>query len=418
MLKTKMRSFSVLSLSWCTFCDLLLQYMYAGLLFRRKHGNLLFGQLQNLHNQLSLFIVGCVIGNASGYIWYTIWCWWRRRRWWWCRWWLLLWWRLSRLLGFHAWIGTLTRISRLEWRCNSHWPGLIGRRPIYKRRFHHIGIAYRSHIHVHTSIEARIFTKRRKSKQSFKFRYIWFQMIQMKIFDLPIPMLRKSTSCETGKWFGIPIGLIGGLTGGFTIDGPIMAELFVMTGGIWFALKSIVWKMNSNKWQMNSLCSHLMRLFWCKQQQQQNLTTAVCGSTIRITTIDCSSAYDSCGFNSSICRASAGLFWMHNFICFISSYICSGGSDATVFVIVSGASSGSQCSPYGFSTCGPCNNCCISIRDFSVQALSTRSVRPPISYPFKFRIALKAVSWSLYSQKPYPFGLPLSRSNTSLFEVE
>lgn len=58
--------------------------------------------------------------------------------------------------------------------------------------------------------------------------------------------------------------------------------------------------------------------------------------------------------------------------------------------------------------------CCISILDFSVQALSTRNVRPPISYPFKFRIALNAVSWSLYSQKPYPFGLPLSRSNTNL----
>lgn len=35
---------------------------------------------------------------------------------------------------------------------------------------------------------------------------------------------------------------------------------------------------------------------------------------------------------------------------------------------------------------------CISSRDFSVQALSTLSILPPISYPFKFLIALSAVS--------------------------
>lgn len=72
----------------------------------------------------------------------------------------------------------------------------------------------------------------------------------------------------------------------------------------------------------------------------------------------------------------------------------------------------------GFSkyTWGPCIKACISILDFSVQALSTRRDRPPISYPLRFRIALRAVSWSLYSQKPYPLGLPVSRSNTNLNE--
>lgn len=109
------------------------------------------------------------------------------------------------------------------------------------------------------------------------------------------------------------------------------------------------------------------------------LTTAVCGSTIRMTTWACSKAYANCGFSNNIWRASFGSFCMQAFICFISSYICSGGSEATVLVIISGAWSGSQCSPYGFSTCGPCNSCCISMRDFSVQALSTRNVRPPIS---------------------------------------
>ena len=56
----------------------------------------------------------------------------------------------------------------------------------------------------------------------------------------------------------------------------------------------------------------------------------------------------------------------------------------------------------------------ISSLFFSEAALSTRKALPFSSYPFKFLIALRAVSWSLYSQKPYPLGFPVSRSNTSL----
>ena len=45
--------------------------------------------------------------------------------------------------------------------------------------------------------------------------------------------------------------------------------------------------------------------------------------------------------------ASVGLFWMHSFICFMSSNICSGGRDATAREMASGAFSGSTASPYG-----------------------------------------------------------------------
>lgn len=51
---------------------------------------------------------------------------------------------------------------------------------------------------------------------------------------------------------------------------------------------------------------------------------------------------------------------------------------------------------------------------FSLAALSTRRARPLNSLPFRFRMALRAVSWSWYSQKPYPFGFPVSLSYTNL----
>ena len=43
---------------------------------------------------------------------------------------------------------------------------------------------------------------------------------------------------------------------------------------------------------------------------------------------------------------------MTSFICFISSYMCSGGNDATAFEIAAGASSGFTEVPYGVSTGG------------------------------------------------------------------
>lgn len=110
-----------------------------------------------------------------------------------------------------------------------------------------------------------------------------------------------------------------------------------------------------------------------------SMFTAVWGSTILMTTWACSNAYASCGFCSNICRASFGLFCTHSFICFMSSNICSGGKEATALLMASGALSAWTTSPYGFSVFWPCNRLCISIRLFSVQALSTRSVRPPIS---------------------------------------
>lgn len=51
---------------------------------------------------------------------------------------------------------------------------------------------------------------------------------------------------------------------------------------------------------------------------------------------------------------------------------------------------------------------------FSLAALSTRRALPLNSRPFRFRMALRAVSWSWYSQKPYPFGFPVSLSYTNL----
>ncbi len=44
---------------------------------------------------------------------------------------------------------------------------------------------------------------------------------------------------------------------------------------------------------------------------------------------------------------------MQSFICFISSYICSGGRLATARLITSGALVGSTALPYGFSSGGP-----------------------------------------------------------------
>lgn len=52
-----------------------------------------------------------------------------------------------------------------------------------------------------------------------------------------LPMLRKSISWLTGKWLGMLIELIEVFA-----FGGIDIELFVNTGGIWFALNSIVWQ--------------------------------------------------------------------------------------------------------------------------------------------------------------------------------
>uniref|UniRef100_A0A2M4C785 Putative secreted protein n=1 Tax=Anopheles marajoara TaxID=58244 RepID=A0A2M4C785_9DIPT len=127
---------------------------------------------------------------------------------------------------------------------------------------------------------------------------------------------------------------------------------------------------------------------------------AALASMILITTAACSKPYVNCGFSSNMVRASTGSFCRHTLACRIISYIWSGCKRVTILAMMSGVSCGLHSSPYGFSTCGPCNSAAISMRDFSVHALSTRSARPPNSYPFRFRIALWAVSWSLYSQNP------------------
>merc|ERR1712227_876665 len=108
--------------------------------------------------------------------------------------------------------------------------------------------------------------------------------------------------------------------------------------------------------------------------------------------------------------ASWGLFWIQAFICCINSNICSGGRDATALLIASGALPLSTAGPKGLSLTGSVIRDCISILLFSVHALSTLRVLPAISTPFRFLMADKAVSWSLYSQNPYPMGFPVSLS--------